>query len=114
MTLRDQLRPPGPVSFSLSERRRGATTTLMVSGELDVLTAPRFAGHVSDILRQRRGDVIVDLTRVTFIDSTGLHVLLNARRRLARQERSLTVRCRAGPVRQTIELLRLAETLGLG
>jgi len=45
--------------------------------------------------------------------SFGLTVLLNTQRRLARQGRSLTVICGAGPVRRAIEFARLLEPLGV-
>ena len=56
---------------------------------------------------------MIDLSEAGFIDSLGLHTLLNVQRRLARQSRSLTVICATGPVRYVIEFARLAEALGL-
>ncbi len=60
------------------------------------------------------GEVTIDASELTFIDSTGLHVLINAQRRLTRQGRSLRVIDPPVSVRRAIELLRLTETLGLG
>jgi anti-sigma B factor antagonist len=101
-TLADGLRPRGPIRFKLSER-----------GELDVLTAPRFAVRVEEIVRQCDCDLTVDLRGVQFIDSAALHVLLNAQRRLTRSSRRLTVICDDGPVHRVFELSRLVETLGV-
>jgi anti-anti-sigma factor len=57
--------------------------------------------------------VTIDLRELRFVDSTGLHVLLNVQRRLTRQGRRPRVVCAAGPVRRANELSRLGETLGL-
>jgi anti-sigma B factor antagonist len=111
--LRRELRPSGPVSLSLSESQRGKTTIVTVRGELDVLTAPKAAGLLDELVRGRLGDVVVDLRETGFLDSSGLSLLLNAQRRLNRRSRQLTVVCTPGPVRRVLELTRLIETLGV-
>ncbi len=113
LRLRDHLRTPGPVEFELSERTGRDGILLAARGELDALTAPRFGARIGELVRTSSRDLIVDLNGVTFIDSTGLHVLLNAQRRLTRQSRRLRVICVHGPVRRTIDLARLADTFGL-
>ncbi len=84
-----------------------------VEGELDILTAPRLASQLGAVIRSSPNDVVLDLRQVEFIDSAGLQILLNARRRLDRSSRSLSVICDQGPVRRVIELARLVETLGV-
>lgn len=109
-SLRDSLRPRGPVNFKLSERRKPGRTVLRPSGELDVLTVPKLASALDQAVRHETGQVVVDLRDVEFIDSAGLHVLLNAQRRLTRNGRRLAVVCESGQVRRVIELARLTET----
>lgn len=77
------------------------------------MTAPQLSAHLNAIMRGRDGDVVVDLSHATFLDSAGLHVLLNAARRLTRRSRHLQVACAPGQVRHVIELARLGETLNL-
>jgi anti-anti-sigma factor len=57
--------------------------------------------------------VVIDLSEAEFIDSMGLHALLNIQRRLIRQDRALIIICPPGAVRNAIELARLAEALGV-
>jgi anti-anti-sigma factor len=111
--LRDELRPPGPVEFSVEQHEEPEALVLQLRGELDLMTAPKFATVIDGPVRTASKNVVVDLGGLSFIDSSGLHVLLNAQRRLTRQSRRLTVRCGPGAVRRAIELSRLAETLGL-
>ncbi|MBU1669749.1 MAG: STAS domain-containing protein [Actinobacteria bacterium] len=47
-------------------------------GELDVYTVPLFRKVVLKLEGDRRHDLILDLTRVTFIDSSGLGSLIEA------------------------------------
>jgi anti-sigma B factor antagonist len=110
-TIGGSLRPRGPIQLAVATRREGTATLVSVAGELDVLTVPRLASTLDDIVRKQQGDVALDLTRTGFVDSLGLHALLKIQRRLAERSRRLTVVCDAGPVRYAIELARLTEAL---
>jgi anti-anti-sigma factor len=78
-----------------------------------VVTAPKLAAELGLVLQRRDRDVTVDLCDTTFLDSAGLHVLLNAARRLTRRSHRLQVICGPGRVRHVIELARLVETLNV-
>ena len=77
-------------SWRSSTRHDAHETVVSVAGELDILTIPRLATTLDDIVRRRHGDVVIDLTRTEFIDSLGLHALLNVQRRLAERARRLS------------------------
>jgi len=112
-TLRDALRPRGPVRFAMQEVHEPGAAWLQIRGELDVLTIPKLAARLDTLVRRSTDDVVLDLRRAEFIDSAGLQILLSTRRRLERFSRKLTVVCDEGPVRSVIELTRLVEPLGL-
>jgi anti-sigma B factor antagonist len=107
------LRPRGPVRLVLSRTAGPELTVLELEGELDVLTAGRLGVELDREVRHGGGDLIVDLRQADFIDSAGLHILMNAHRRLARRSRRLAVVCKPGPVRRAFELAKLTETLGV-
>ncbi len=111
--LREALRPRGPVQFATREHRAGRMITVSVEGELDLLTAPRLVAHVDQLLRVEPGDVLLDLEQTQFIDSAGLAILLNLKRRLDNRGHRLRVVCDEGPVRRVIQMARLEETLGI-
>jgi anti-sigma B factor antagonist len=111
--LRDALRPAGPPRVGFSARHAPGEVVVQVEGELDVLTAPRLAAELNTVIRTTPGGLVLDLRRVEFIDSAGLQLLLNVRRRLDRVSRTLAVVCDEGPVRRVIDLARLTETLGV-
>jgi anti-sigma B factor antagonist len=54
--------------------------TVALAGELDVATVPDVERAVDDLIRVGFPKVIVDLSRLTFIDSTGLRALVGAAR----------------------------------
>ncbi len=66
-------------------RPRPGTVLLHVDGEVDTLTAPRLEAGLDDALEVGRTEgrtVVVDLTGVTFLASSGLAVLIHGARRV--------------------------------
>ena len=84
---------------------------LLVSGEIDLANAPQLAEVLAHF---RNGDVIVDLSRVTFMDSAGLNVLLAAHQRF--EGRDAHLRLVAVPKRllKTMKIAGLTGVLHLG
>lgn len=111
--LREVLRPPGPVRFEIAEHREPGAVSLQIVGELDILTVSRLGAELNGLIRRSEENVIVDLRRAEFIDSSGLQLLLGTQRRLSNESRKLIVVCEDGPVKRVIELARLGEILGL-
>ena len=57
---------------------------LAVAGELDAYTVPNLRKAFDEILADGTGrNVVVDMSQVSFMDSTGIGALVSARRRLA-------------------------------
>ena len=91
--------------------RDGLADVIDVRGELDAASALALAGPLTDIAIGGDSHVVLDLSELSFMDSTGMSVLLNARRRLTRQGRHLLVVCPSGPVMRLFELTSLIDTL---
>lgn len=64
------------------ERTNAGLAVLSISGEHDLSTAPELRRRLEDVLSEGTG-VVVDLSRATFIDSSILGVILDAKRRAA-------------------------------
>jgi anti-sigma B factor antagonist len=56
--------------------QNGDETRILVRGMLDVNTAPSLAEVVDDIIGERRSKVVVDLSALDIIDSSGVAVLV--------------------------------------
>ncbi len=65
----------------MTEDLRDEMTVVSATGEIDLATSPALRNRLQDAIGQRR-IVIVDLSDVTFIDSTGLGVLIGGLRRV--------------------------------
>lgn len=68
--------------MSVTSHSSGSTTVVEVSGEIDVYTAPALREELAEHIEADRTDLVVDLTRVDFMDSTGLGVLVGALKRV--------------------------------
>ncbi|MFB7935988.1 STAS domain-containing protein [Streptomyces sp. NPDC127049] len=64
------------------ENDRGGWTVLSLRGELDLVTSPLIRRRVHDAVAAGRHDLVVDLSGVLFCDSSGIGVLVGARRLL--------------------------------
>ena len=84
---------PGPRQrFAAATAQLGnGTAVVSVMGELDRATVPAFDRTLLDVTEAGTGEVIVDLTSCSFLDSSGLRALLATRERLERSDRSLTL-----------------------
>jgi anti-anti-sigma factor len=69
----------------VEESRVGGFACMTITGELDVSCARRFGGILRDTATEDLEALVIDLRSVTFIDSTGLVLLIKADT-LAREE----------------------------
>ncbi len=60
----------------------GRTHVIEVTGNVDLYSAPEFKQRTLDVISQGKKQVIVDLSSIGFMDSTGLGVLVGALKRL--------------------------------
>jgi len=89
------------------------TTIVAVDGEIHVSTAPEFSGVLATTIESGRVQLVLDLTDVSFIDSTGLSVLLNALRSVTRAGGRMAVVCSNPTVLRLFEITRLDTTFDL-
>ncbi|MGC1381988.1 MAG: STAS domain-containing protein [Candidatus Baltobacteraceae bacterium] len=67
--------------LSIDLRTEDETLIFKLRGSLDLATAPTVRAALSEPAEQGTHDLIVDLTQLEFLDSTGLGVLIGAHRR---------------------------------
>jgi anti-sigma B factor antagonist len=66
--------------LDLREQKNGQTTTLALSGELDFATAPELEAAVRRLCTSELGDeVILDLSALSFVDTTGVRAILTCK-----------------------------------
>ena len=98
-------------TLSVERNSDGGVEVVAVSGEIDIASAPRLITGLNDAVGNCDLPVIVDLSDVAFMDSTGLALLLNAHRRLARRGQGFAVVCSDGPVRRVFTITDMVDVL---
>lgn len=89
----------------------GRRTVLRVTGEIDLVSAPLLAEAIEEALNRGAAQLWIDLGRLDFMDSSGLHVLHDARHRADRLNRRLAVICPPGPVRRLFDIAGLDDVV---
>lgn len=111
-----RLAPSGALSDPGSDEPEGLSVdvdsdddvdVVTVAGELDLATGPHLREVLRGLLAMSRNQLVVDLDRVTFIDSTGLGVLIAVHRRVLAAAGSLALVCNSP------RCMRLMEITGM-
>jgi anti-sigma B factor antagonist len=92
---------------AIDERRH----VISPEGEVDALTAPRLGRRLLGLADEGKTGVVVDLSAVTFMDSTGLGVLLNALRALGPRRGRLALVCPNERVLRPFQVTGLASLM---
>jgi anti-sigma B factor antagonist len=70
------------VEFTVTTSTEGDAAVVAAAGELDAHTAPALAAAVDPLADRAQGALVIDLSGVDFVDSTGLGVLVGALKRV--------------------------------
>lgn len=99
----------GSASFS----RRGSTpddrTIVWLNGEHDLTTKAAVAATIASAARRTDGDLLVDLSEVTFMDASTIGALIAEHNRLWARSRSLLLRAPPPPAARVLDLCGLAH-----
>jgi anti-sigma B factor antagonist len=83
-TLRVSVRRGGPSAGP------GESLIVAIGGELDIATVPRFAGRFDEFFPHGLRRIVIDVSKLTFVDVTGLRALTTLRAQA--EQRMVTVR----------------------
>lgn len=95
--------------FAVDVQRRDDVAIVQPRGELDLATVQTLRAALDDI--KGAGRLVLDLRGLSFIDSTGLHLLVTLHQRAQRDRFQLTLLAPAAAVHKAIQLCGLDQTL---
>jgi anti-sigma B factor antagonist len=93
--------------------RRERPVVVRAAAEIDIATAPRLCADVASAFASGAHALRIDLSATTFMDSSGLHVLLDAAQRALALDRELTIVGALANVRRVIDIAGVGEQLPL-
>jgi anti-sigma B factor antagonist len=98
-------------SFEISVITEPAYARVCPRGEIDLATACQLDAQIDELWASGSTDVVADLREVTFMDSSGLHVLLAHHRRAAERAGRFSIIDGAGPVSRVLALTGMNAVL---
>ncbi len=99
--------------FTFERSEREGTTMLSLAGNLDAATAHTLKAEVVAIAEAKKQRIIVDLAKLTLIDSTGVGVLISLFKRTRAIGGQVFFAALEGQPREIFRLLRLDRSLDL-
>jgi anti-sigma B factor antagonist len=82
-----------------------------LSGEVDLYTAPRFKDDLVALIETGVDDIVIDLSQVTFIDSTALGVIISGVKRIRERDGRLAIVAGSRPVVRILDITGLNKVL---
>lgn len=99
--------------WELAVERRPGHTVLRVAGDLDLETAPRLLAGAEPHPAATDEALIIDLSQLNFIDSSGLSALIRINQRVTDTGRRLEIIAPAPQVAKAFEITGLDQILPL-
>jgi anti-sigma B factor antagonist len=101
--------PSVPLQFGVQDHVCGRSHTLILRGELDLTAADHLEAVVFGLSVDGISGIALNLSRLTFIDATGLRALLSVHELCEREGYGFSVTRPRGQVRRLLELTGAAE-----
>jgi anti-sigma B factor antagonist len=101
------------MQLNVETRIDGDLGVIEAMGEIDMASAGMLRQAVTDLLGKGVSRLVLDMTTVTFIDSTGLGILVGARKKLQHLQGSFSVVCQSPRILRLFNITGLAAALSV-
>jgi anti-sigma B factor antagonist len=101
------------VDLKLGHHAQDGIEVIDVQGEIDMYTAPRLRELLIDLVSKGSYQLVVNLDKVGFLDSTGLGVLVGGLKRVRAHDGSLDLVCTQQRILKIFRITGLTEVFGI-
>lgn len=101
------------VDLKLDHHNKNGIEVVDVEGEIDVYTAPRLRELLIDLVNQNSYQLVVNMEKVEFLDSTGLGVLVGGLKRVRAHDGSLDLVCTQERILKIFRITGLTKVFGI-
>ena len=106
--LRPTKRGEGDVNFKMDTRTlEKELPVIQLEGEVDVYTAPQLKQQMISMLEGGARELVVDLAKVDYLDSTALGVLIGGLKRMRERDGNMVLICPSPRIRRVFEITGL-------
>jgi anti-sigma B factor antagonist len=116
ITVSDQPSSKAPHTIGrlrIGSREREGSHTLLLEGELDIASAPMLEATIEDVCARQPSELILDMTKVEFVDSSGLNAILRGKALCEQHGFDFCLSPAQRPVERVFEVTRLIDRLPL-
>ena len=103
----------GLVDLKLGHYRKDGIEVVTVEGEIDIYSAPRLRELLIDLAAKGNYQLIVNLDKVGFLDSTALGVLVGGLKRVRAHDGSLDLVCTQQQILRIFRITGLTKVFGI-
>jgi anti-sigma B factor antagonist len=103
----------GFVDLKLDHHSQDGIEIVDVEGEIDVYTAPRLRELLIELVNSRFYQLVVNMDKVEFLDSTGLGVLVGGLKRVRAHDGSLDLVCTQERILKIFRITGLTKVFGI-
>jgi anti-sigma B factor antagonist len=101
------------VDLKLGHYTKDGIEVVDVGGEIDIYTAPRLRELLIDLVSKNNYQLVVNMDKVEFVDSTGLGVLVGGLKRVRAHDGSLDLVCTREPILRIFRITGLTKVFGI-
>jgi anti-sigma B factor antagonist len=103
----------GFVDLKLGHYDRDGIEVIDAAGEIDIHTAPRLRELLLDLVHKNNYQLVVNMEKVKFLDSTGIGVLVGSLKRVRAHDGSVDLVCTQGRILKVLRITGLTKVFGI-
>jgi len=103
----------GLVDLKLGHYSKDGIEVVNVEGEIDIYTAPRLRELLIDLVSKNNYQLVINLEKVGFLDSTGLGVLVGGVKRVRPHDGWLDLVCTQERILKIFKITGLTKVFGI-
>ena len=101
------------MDLKLGHCARDGIEVIDVQGEIDIYTAPRLRELLIDLASKNSYQLVINMNKVGFLDSTGLGVLVGGLNRVRAHDGSLDLVCTRERILKIFRITGLTKVFGI-
>ncbi len=95
--------------MDITKRSNDDVVILDIAGEIDLYNAPEIKDIINGLIEEQKFNVIINLEKVTYIDSSGIGALISSLSNLKKYQGGLKIINVYASVRKVFELTKLTS-----
>ena len=101
------------MDLKLDHHTKDGIEVVDVEGEIDVYTAPRLRELLIDLVNKNNYQLVVNMEKVEFLDSTGLGVLVGGLKRVRAHDGGIDLVCTQGRILRIFRITGLSKVFNI-